>query len=172
MASTLDVSRALKNPGQVFPFQADIALPEMEFFSDVVRFERVVAEGEFLSTDDGRISVRAQAEAQVVAHCSRCLDEVRETVHADIDALYAQVPDPEDPDQYGYAASVVELTDAVRDAIVLEVPMRFLCKPDCKGLCPTCGANLNRSTCTCLEEGEVLNPFSALKSIMLNNEEV
>ena len=172
MSSTLDVSRALKNPGQVFPFQAEIELPEMEIFSDTVRFEDVACEGGFLSTDDGRISVRAQARARVVAHCSRCLEEVREDVHADIDALYARTPDPEDPDQYSFEASTLELTDAVRDAVVLELPMRFLCKPDCKGLCPTCGANLNLSACTCQEGGEVTNPFSALKSIVLNNEEV
>ena len=54
----------------------------------------------------------------------------------------------------------------------LELPLQFFCKPDCKGLCPVCGANLNRETCTCQEGNVVTGPFSALKDYVLNNEEV
>ena len=60
----------------------------------------------------------------------------------------------------------------MRDALLLELPYRFLCSEDCKGLCSNCGINLNLGTCTCHEEEEVTNPFSALKAIVQNNEEV
>ncbi len=172
MAEALNVSQALRNPGQLFPFEARVTLPGMEIFSDTVFLEDVRAEGEFLATDDGRISVKATARADARAHCSRCLEEVVTPVEAQVDALYSRVPDPDDPDLYGFEGYALDLTDAVRDALVLELPMRFLCKPDCKGLCPTCGANLNRVACTCQEGGNTTNPFSALKNIVLNHEEV
>ena len=168
----LDVGKALKNPGQVYPFQAALELPEMEVLSDPVRFEGIEAEGEFFCTGDHRISLRADVSATAVSRCSRCLEPVQVPVKADVDALYAKELDPDDPDLYSFEGHSLELEDAVRDALLLELPLQFFCRPDCKGLCPVCGINLNRETCTCQEGNVVTGPFSALKSIVLNNEEV
>lgn len=163
---------ALKNPGQVYPFRAEMALEEMEVLSDPVRFDAIHVEGEFFCTGGNNVSLRADAEATAVSRCSRCLEPVSVPVRARIDALFSRQPDPEDPDLYSYEASALELEDAVRDALLLELPLQFFCQPDCKGLCPVCGVNLNKVACTCQEGGEVITPFSALKSIVLNNEEV
>ena len=168
----LDVGNALKNPGQVYPFRSVVELPEMEVLSDVVRFEGVNVEGEYFCTGDSRISLRADADATAHTHCSRCLEPVQVPVRAEIDALYAKQPDPEDPDLYCFEAHALELEDAVKDALLLELPLQFFCKPDCKGLCPVCGVNLNKQTCTCQEGNVVTGPFSALKDYVLNNEEV
>ena len=81
-------------------------------------------------------------------------------------------PDPEDPDQYVFEASSIDLTDAIRDALTLELPLRVLCKEDCKGLCPKCGVNLNTGSCSCPKGTGKPNPFEALKSIVENHEEV
>lgn len=168
----MDVSRALKNPGQVFPFEAEIEIAPMEVLSDPVHFEDVRAEGEYLCPGDNRISVKAEVSAQADTRCSRCLEPVRVAVRATVDAVYDRQPDPDDPDLYSFEASTIELTDAVRDALLLELPMRNLCSEDCRGLCPVCGINLNKGTCTCQEGAEVINPFSALKDYVLKDEEV
>ena len=168
----LDVGMALKNPGQVYPFREAVTLPEMEVLSDPVRFEDVTLEGEFFCTGDNRISLRAAATATVHSRCSRCLEPVQVPERAEIDALYAKQPDPEDPDLYGFEAHALALEDAVKDALLLELPLQFFCKPDCKGLCPVCGVNLNKHTCTCQEGNVITGPFSALKDYVLNNEEV
>ena len=168
----LDVSRALKNPGQVFPFEAEIEIAPMEVLSDPVHFVDVRAEGEYLCPGDNRISVKAEVSARAETRCSRCLEPICVAVRATVDAVYDRQPDPEDPDLYSFEASTIELTDAVRDALLLELPMRSLCSEDCRGLCPVCGINLNKGTCTCQEGAEVMNPFSALKSIVLKDEEV
>ena len=169
---SLDVSRALKNPGQAYPFESFVELEPMEILGDPVRFEDIRIAGEFLSAGDNRISLRATVNARADTRCSRCLEPVCVPIEAEVDALFDRRPDPDDPDLYSFEASTVELTDAVRDALLLELPLRTLCAEDCKGLCPVCGVNLNRETCTCQEGAEVTNPFSALKNIVLNNEEV
>lgn len=168
----LDVSKALKNPGQVFPLDETVEIEPMEVLSDPVHFVDVRAEGEYLCTGDNRISIKAEISARADTRCSRCLEPVRVPVNAAVDAIFDRQPDPEDPDLYSFEASTVELTDAVRDALLLELPMRILCGEDCRGLCPVCGINLNKGTCTCQEGAEVINPFSALKNIVLNDEEV
>ena len=56
--------------------------------------------------------------------------------------------------------------------LVLELPMRFVCSEDCKGICYVCGANRNIAPCTCQEGGERQNPFSALSELLTEDEEV
>ena len=169
---TLDVGRALKNPGQVYPFQASVELPEMEVLSDPVRFEGIRAEGEFFCTGDHRVSLRAQVGATAHSRCCRCLEPVQVPVEARVDAIFAKELDPDDPDLYAFEGNVVSLEEPVKDALLLELPLQFFCKPDCKGLCPVCGVNLNQETCSCQEGNVVTGPFSALKDYVLNNEEV
>ena len=169
---SLDVSRALKNLGQIFPFESSIELEEMEVLSDPVHFVDIAVQGEYLCTGENRISLKAEVQATADTRCSRCLEPVSIPVKAEMDVVFDRQPDPEDPDLYSFEASTLELTDAVRDALLLELPMRILCAEDCKGICPVCGINLNKGTCTCQEGAEVLNPFSALKNIVLNDEEV
>lgn len=171
MASTLNVTNILKNPGQAFPFEADAVIEEMEMLGDPVRIEDVAVKGTAIGSEE-RVSIEANATATVISRCARCLEAVRLPLAAEIHADFVRQPDPDDPDQYPYEASTLELTDAIRDALVLELPLRFLCREDCKGLCPKCGANLNTGSCTCQEGDDDFNPFAALRSIALNNEEV
>ena len=169
---SLDVSKALKNPGQLYPFAERVTLEAMDVLSDPVRFADIRVQGEYLCTGDDRISLKAEVSADAETRCSRCLEPVSVPVKAGLDVVYDRQPDPGDPDLYSFEASTIELTDAVRDALLLELPMRILCAEDCRGLCPVCGINLNKGSCTCQEGAEVLNPFSALKNIVLNDEEV
>ena len=169
---TLDVGKALKNPGQVYPFEASVELPEMKILGDPVRFEGIDIRGEYFCTGDDRISLRAEVTAEVHTRCSRCLEPVQEALRAEIDALYARQPDPDDPDLYTFEAHSLPLDDAAKDALLLALPLQFFCKPDCRGLCPVCGGNLNHNACTCQEGNVVTGPFSALKDYVLKNEEV
>ena len=172
MASTLKVTNALKNPGQEYPFTADAVLEEMDVLGDPVRFVDIAAKGVYVGMGE-TVSLEAEVTATVVSRCARCLTEVVLPITAEMHAEFAHEPDPEDPDQYCFEASTLELTDAIRDALVLELPLRFLCSEDCKGLCSKCGTNLNTGTCTCQEGDDDTNPFAALRSMIVeNNEEV
>ena len=79
----------------------------------------------------------------------------------------ALVSDPEDENIHLYnpmESPTVDITDDVRDALALAIPMKHLCKPDCKGLCPNCGHDLNKEECICLP-AEIDNEWSALKEL-------
>ena len=171
MASTLNVSNALKNPGQEYPFVADAQIEDMVVLDDPIHFEAVKLEGTVLGAGES-VNVLAKVSATVVTRCSNCLEEMELPVETEMDVRFSRTPDPEDPDLYVFDASTIDLMDAARDALLLELPMRFLCSEDCKGLCPQCGVNLNTGSCTCQEGGEVTNPFAALKAIVLKDEEV
>ena len=171
MSAMLDVIKALKHPGQIYPFQAAPEIEDMVVLDDPVSFKNVAVSGEYFGAGE-RVSLQGEVTATVSSRCAKCLEDVTIPLTAELDAQFAREPDPEDPDLYSFEGSKADITDAVRDALLLELPYRFLCSEDCKGLCPHCGVNLNLGTCTCQEGTEVMNPFSALKAIVQMDEEV
>ena len=171
MASTLRVGDALKNPGQEFPFEADAMVPEMEVLGDPVRIEEITVSGTVVGTG-ATVGVKAEIRAKVESLCARCREKVFRPIVAELDAEFAREPDSEDPDLYTFEGTTLDLSQAIGDALVLALPFRFLCKEDCKGLCPKCGANLNKGSCSCPKDEDDSNPFAALRLIVDHNEEV
>ena len=127
-------------------------------------------------------------KAHVEGICDRCLEKAEFDVSGEVDEYYlfhepedsaaASVSEDEDGEEAGvdYALvsddGAVDLTDAITSALLMETPYVVLCRPDCKGLCPTCGANLNEGDCGCAakraEEELSQNPFAVLKDLHLD----
>ena len=167
----MDVSRAVRDPGQSYPFEATAEIEPMIVLDDPVRFTDVRLNGQLVGTGGG-VRLTASVEADVESRCALCLEPVKKHLETEIDALFAREPDPDDPDQYPLEGYQIETDGVAREALLLELPMRFLCSDDCKGLCPVCGANRNKVPCTCQEGGERQSPFSALSHLLTEDEEV
>jgi len=71
---------------------------------------------------------------------------------------------PETPDPVMLEEPAVDLGDILRQQIFLSLPLKHLCRQDCSGLCPRCGADLNVKTCNCLDQGG-RSPFAVLKKL-------
>ena len=83
--------------------------------------------------------VTGSASVPLATVCARCLDDIRVVISVrDLCFHFEKVKDLE-----------VDLTDDVREELLLAVPSCFYCSPDCKGICPMCGANLNHAACSC-----------------------
>ena len=83
--------------------------------------------------------VTGRASVPLATVCARCLDDITVTIAVkDLCFHFEKVRDLE-----------VDLTEDVREELLLAVPSCFYCSPDCKGICPMCGANLNHETCSC-----------------------
>lgn len=167
----LNVSDALKNPGQSYPFSFQLALEKMDVQGETVRFDQVSVSGEVIGAEESA-SVKGRVSAVLNARCARCLEPVALPVSAVFDEVFVKTPDPEDPDQRLLDGFRVPMDDVVREALLLEMPMRIVCSEQCKGLCPICGANQNIQRCTCQEGGKRQNPFSALSELLTEDEEV
>jgi uncharacterized protein len=103
-------------------------------------------------------SFRWQAHLRTAAagECRRCLAPVATVVEDDVDVMFSSDPELlDDPGVYEMPANAVmlDVTTAVREEIALRVPAFPLCRPDCQGLCPTCGADLNAGPCGCTASG-------------------
>jgi uncharacterized protein len=85
--------------------------------------------------------------------CARCLEGYDQTVSARLAELYHYPPESAPPDSLTISDDVhLDLTPVVREDLLLSIPMHALCRPDCKGLCPQCGANWNEGPCDCRDE--------------------
>ncbi len=105
------------------------------------------------------IRVRGRIRAAVEQACDRCLKRVPQDFDADFELYFypmetlAQGGESavgRDETEVGfYEGDGIRLFDVVREQLLLWLPMRSLCSPNCKGICPTCGANRNRTACAC-----------------------
>lgn len=83
-------------------------------------------------------------EATLEGECSRCLDPIKEELLLDVQELYFYPDKEADEDASRVSAEeTIDLDPVVRAAVVLNLPFSPLCRDDCAGLCPDCGANLN-----------------------------
>ena len=80
--------------------------------------------------------------------CRRCLGDVRGTLHVGFQELFEAAP--REGETYPLGHHSVDLEPLAREALTLDLPLAPLCTGDCRGLCPTCGADLNRADCGCL----------------------
>lgn len=98
------------------------------------------------SVADG-ILVAGHVDAPWQALCRRCLEPVRGMVDAEVRELYQQAERATSDDAFTFRGEQLDLEPMVREAILLELPLAPLCRPDCAGLCAVCGANRNQTHC-------------------------
>lgn len=90
------------------------------------------------------VLVTGTAVVQLRGTCARCLDEISTEEEIDLQELYCYPgKELDDEEASRIEGDLIDLEPVLRDAVVLDLPFTPLCRPDCAGLCPECGANLN-----------------------------
>src|SRR5262245_42837949 len=117
------------------PADLDVDVAGVSEGSDIeleLRLESVV---------DG-VLVTGTARASVTGECVRCLAPLERTLETAFQELYAYSPDDAGEDDLLLEGELLDLEPVLRDAVVLALPLQPVCKEDCPGLCPECGARL------------------------------
>jgi uncharacterized protein len=133
---------------------------EMEFLAPV----DVVAEAIRMGFD---VYVDCTMRTAVELECGRCLERFRTDLQIRLQMLFVPAEQSgkvkhANHGVFPYRESI-DLAEHIAEAIREEMPMKPLCKPDCRGLCPQCGQNLNEGDCGCREEEEGYHPFKDMK---------
>ncbi|MCD6104117.1 MAG: DUF177 domain-containing protein [Thermotogae bacterium] len=102
-----------------------------------------------VKTDLG-IAVGGYVKTIIEHPCDRCLEPVAVPINGTIEALYKNSEQNERQEETQdlrnviyYSGNRIDLSERILEAIIVDIPSRVLCKPDCRGLCPYCGENLN-----------------------------
>lgn len=145
----IDVRTLIDRPGATTSLDRRMPAPA-DLSDELVRIGPEVAiEGIVESVVDG-VLVRGAVTAPVHLACARCLTERDDEVRADVVELFSApdgVDDPAAEAGYEIVDATIDLDTLLRDALAAAVPARPLCRPDCAGLCPVCGADRNVAPC-------------------------
>jgi uncharacterized protein len=175
----IDVER-LREAGE--PFAHTYAPEELALGDESVRLTSEVKVAGRVSRKGEQVRLRGDVSTAVEARCDRCLRPVTLPVEVGFDARY--VPAEGDGAEAGeeaaelkeddlsfsvYEGDAVDVDELVREQVLLALPTRLLCRDECKGLCPVCGADLNRETCAC-EQKEVDPRWAALAALKQERE--
>jgi uncharacterized protein len=118
----------------------------------------------------GGILVEAPLETQVEVECVRCLESFRYPIAFEVEEVIGLAGRSQtDVTYYLTEEGWFDACPLVREQIWVTLPMKPLCRPECRGLCPECGANLNLESCHCREER--VDPRLAALAEFLRQEE-
>ena len=120
------------------------------------------------------IRLRGQFDGRFQVPCARCVEPVEIPLAADFDLIFRPAAADSEATERSITAQETEigyylkdslaLEDVLREQVLLSLPVRTLCKPDCKGLCPRCGADRNSQPCSC-DEGPSDPRWTALAGL-------
>ena len=129
-----ELSRMRTAPGWPFRLSGQETLPTVEWWGEDLPLEGAVEVQASAFFQEERVFVTLEVSGRVRRRCSRCLAEMVEAFHH---RDFLEVPVEE-------AGAYLELRPLVESGVKLALSSRPLCRPDCKGICPSCGADLNR----------------------------
>ena len=138
-------------------------------FPALVRFQAPPAAHGRVVNSAGALSLRGEISCSAVCICDRCMSEYDFFKTNELDVpLAAELEDEENPDIFLLDGDTLELDEVLETCFILDMDMKFLCREDCKGLCPQCGANLNLGPCACRAD---LDPRMAVLGQLLDTED-
>lgn len=161
----LQVEQAKEHIGKKFPYS--YTMPSEELGSDVVAFpwsrHDITISGEFWFDGQNYI-VQGSINSKGDYECSRCLTTTEHERNDSFEEIFSDSRDA-DEDVIPFDGEEIDLTELIRDTLIINEPSQVLCQDDCKGLCVHCGANLNVSPCSC--ESFVVDPrFAELRALL------
>jgi uncharacterized protein len=163
-------------------FQEEFVPGQIDFGPDLQQTDGLLASGraQLVEEHHGKhlivkdIRVNGELAATFQMACARCLEPVSQKLTHKFDLLYRPLGTDAGREELSVTAAEAEISyyegdslileDILREQVLLAVPLKAICREDCKGLCPHCGRNLNLTQCSCAEPVE--DPrWSALKEI-------
>ncbi len=160
----LQVEQAKEHIGKKFPYSYTISASEL---GDVTAFpwsrHDITISGEFWFDGQNYI-VQGSIQSKGNYDCSRCLNTTEHYRKDFFEEIFRDCRDAAD-DVNSFDGEEIDLTELIRDTLIINESSQVLCQDDCKGLCVHCGANLNVSPCSC--ESFVVDPrFAELRALL------
>jgi len=144
-------------------------IPQFDFEGDKIRSAGFCEVVGIISSNSDILIFNAEIKVDLEMICSRCLDTFIYPIDIDIEERFTTNSKSEDDEAIVVFDDVLDITEIVETSIISTLPIKRVCKEDCKGLCQECGCNLNSNTCSCNKE-DVDIRFESLRGLFDNKE--
>ena len=155
-------------PGASLPFESQLDLSDLDFYGERPFAHPIVIHGTVRNMA-GALMLEGSADTTLELVCDRCLKPFRQELRLPVSTLLAETLEDEENDEIVLLEDgAVDLDEVFTTALVLSMDSKHVCYQDCKGLCATCGANLNEGPCGCRKE---IDPRLAALAQLLDKDE-
>ena len=159
----LNLRDIIEVPGGSIPFSCELETEGLDFPSIREYLTKPYAEGRVWN-EAGILRLEGVLTAELLCVCDRCGEEFESTKETELDAVIVEENTGDDPELFVLQDDGIDLDEVLSALFVLDMETKFLCREDCKGLCPSCGKNLNLGPCTCRK---TLDPrFAVLEQLL------
>ena len=164
----LDISRILKSPGDSMNFDGNTELSSDIFKNERIEDVSLVSVKGIVKNISGVVVLEANGSFSYSVPCDRCGEMLTKSLDFEITENFVKESDDEiTTDALTLTGDTVDLKDIAERVAFANLPLKNLCREDCKGLCLKCGANLNYSPCECKDDE--WNPqFESLKGLIFD----
>lgn len=170
----IEIPKELFTPAEYKHYEEDAKLEFLKVGPDLIEFKEPLHWQADITNTGGALLVSGTVEGEGTCSCARCLEPVDFPITGEIEGYFLinsedAAPEDMEDDEFEYLPEdkTINMAPLIQAAIILEIPQIPLCSDDCKGLCPSCGANLNEGECGCsadsVEEPSKESPFAVLK---------
>ena len=161
----IDLKKLNTSSQASIPFEETIDLSGEKLYGAKPFQSPVRIKGE-VSNDSGVLRLTGTIETIYSTACARCLKPLSIPLSAEADMILSDDPEAEEEDDlFVLTSDSVDPADVLVPALILQVQMTYLCKEDCKGLCPHCGADRNVTDCDC-DKKQIDPRFAALRALL------
>ena len=147
----LDLRKIIDNPGAGAEFQCELPTEGLDFPS-VAGYKGIPTAQGRVFNEAGIIRLQGEINAEMECICDRCGEIFESTKVTEVDAVLSAEESDDNPELFLIEADHIDLDEVLSTSFILDMETKFLCREDCKGLCPTCGKNLNLGPCGCRKQ--------------------
>ena len=159
----LNLREIIEVPGGSVPFQCELDTQGLDFPSVLEYKGRPLAQGRVYN-EAGVLHMEGTLKAEMTCVCDRCGSRFDSVKLTQLDAVIVEEEAEDQPEFLVLDGDEIDLDEILSTLFILDMDMKFLCREDCKGLCSTCGKNLNLGPCGCRKE---IDPrFAVLEQLL------
>ncbi len=149
----IDLTDIIKNINGKLEISETFMMPTVNFLGEDFVFDKEFKAVGTIINNSKALELSLDVSGEALVHCARCGKPIKVDIDFPVfETLVREGTEISDSDDVIlYSGKQIELDDIVVSNFLMNVPVKYLCREDCKGLCPNCGVNLNEKSCHCDE---------------------
>ncbi len=165
------VSKVKNISGKIIHVEIEEEIPFLSVEGDALKLAAPLRFSGQVENTGKTLAVSGVIDTKVELPCSRCMKNIAYKATVPFHEIFTNIKDLTvnsngEEEVFLFEGDEIDISSQVTRAILLELPMKILCREDCKGLCPKCGVNLNFEECRCTSD--TVDPRFAVLEKLLN----